>query len=182
MPTDQSIAEVERLKEILEAATVVISTNYRGLDVGSMAQLRNVLREAGGRYRVVKNTLVRIAADKAGMPELKALVDGPCGFVIGVGDPVLPAKALLRHIRQNRLEMEIRGAYLDGQVLDADRVQLLASLPSREELLARVLGQLNAPIAGLVTVLSGTLRGLVTVLQRHIDAQGGEPQAEGAEA
>ncbi|MFW6174703.1 MAG: 50S ribosomal protein L10 [Chloroflexota bacterium] len=180
MPKQESIDEVARLKDLLQDASVVISTNYRGMKVGPNAGMRNAIRQSGGRYRVAKNTLMRIAADQAEKPELKELITGPCGFVIGADDPVAPAKALVDHIQQNRLEVEIRGAYLRGRILDAQGVEDLAKLPSREVLMGRVLGQMNAPISSLVFVLAGTVRGLVTVLQKHIDNQGGTSAAESA--
>jgi hypothetical protein len=106
--------------------------------------------------------------------------------VLSTDDPVAPARALMNHIHENRLEVVINGAYLEGRIVDADRVKYLSTLPGRDELIAKLLGQMNAPIANLASVLSGTLRGLLTVIQAHID-QGGnlgvaQEEAPAAEA
>ncbi|MDA1256679.1 MAG: 50S ribosomal protein L10 [Chloroflexi bacterium] len=182
MPTAKSIAEVEELKTLLSEAKLIISTDYRGLSVIQLSALRRAIGEGGGQFRVAKNTLVKIASDAIEQPQISEIVMGPTGLVLSNDDQVAPARALMTHIEQNRLEITVNGAYLDGRVVDANQVKYLASLPGREELLARLLGQMNAPIAGLVTVLSGTIRGLVTVLQAHIDnvGSGAAPEASAA--
>ena len=172
MPTDKAVAEVEELKSVLSEAKLIISTDYRGLNVTEISALRRAIRESGGTYRVAKNTLVKIASNEIGRPEISEIIVGPTGFVMSTDDPVGPARALMTHIQENRLDIVVNGAYLEGTLVDADRVTYLSKLPSREELIGKVLGQMNAPIANLVGVLSGTLRGLMTVLQAHID-QGG---------
>ncbi|MDP6821677.1 MAG: 50S ribosomal protein L10 [Dehalococcoidia bacterium] len=172
MPTEKAIAEVEELKGILSEAKLIISTDYRGLNVTELSALRRAVREAGGTYRVTKNTMVKIASAEIDRPEINDIVVGPTGFVLSVDDPVAPARALMKHIEENRLDVVINGAFLEGQLVGSDRVKYLSTLPGREELVARVLGQMNAPIANLVSVLAGTVRGLLTVLQAHID-QGG---------
>jgi len=182
MPTDKAVAEVEELKAVLSEAILIISTDYRGLNVTELSALRRAIRESGGTYRVAKNTLVKIASDEIGRPEISEIVVGPTGFVLSTDDPVGPARALMTHIQENRLDVIVNGAYLEGTLVDADRVKYLSNLPSREVLIGKVLGQMNAPIANLVGVLSGTLRGLMTVLQAHIDQGGNADVAESAEA
>jgi len=172
MPTDKSVAEVEELKSVLAEANLIISTDYRGLNVTELSALRRAVREAGGTYRVSKNTLVKIASEEIDRPEISEIVVGPTGFVLSNDDPVAPTRALMNHIEENHLEIAINGAYLEGKVVGVDRVKYLSTLPSREELVAKVLGQMNAPIANLVSVLSGTVRGLMTVLQAHIEKGG----------
>jgi len=182
MPTDKAVAEVEELKTVLSEAKLIISTDYRGLNVTEMSALRRAIRESGGTYRVAKNTLVKIASDEIGRPEISEIIVGPTGFVLSTDDPVGPARALMTHIQENRLDIVVNGAYLEGTLVNADRVKYLSNLPSREELIGKVLGQMNAPIANLVGVLSGTLRGLMTVLQAHIDQGGNAIATESAEA
>ena len=182
MPTDKAVAEVEELKVVLSEAKLIISTDYRGLTVTEISALRRAIRESGGTYRVAKNTLVKIASDEIGRPEISEIIVGPTGFVLSTDDPVGPARALMTHIQTNRLDIVVNGAYLEGILVDADRVKYLSNLPSREELIGKVLGQMNAPIANLVGVLSGTLRGLMTVLQAHIDQGGNAIATESAEA
>ena len=182
MPTDKAVAEVEELKSVLGEAKLIISTDYRGLNVTEMSALRRTIRESGGTYRVAKNTLVKIASTEIGRPEISEIIVGPTGFVLSTDDPVGPARALMTHIQENRLDIVVNGAYLEGTLVDADRVKYLSELPSREELIGKVLGQMNAPIANLVGVLSGTLRGLMTVLQAHLDQGGNAIATESADA
>jgi large subunit ribosomal protein L10 len=172
MPTQKSVAEVEELAGLLSKSTVVIATRHSKLNTTTVDQIRRRLRETGNQYRVVKNTLVRIAADRAGKPEVKEIVSGPCAFVMGSGDPVETARVLTDHIRTNRLEVEILGATLGGRVVPGAKVADLAALPSRNVLIARLLGQLNSPAARLVTVLNGPARGLANVIQRYVEKQG----------
>ncbi|GEM_PF-110006 len=182
MPTDKAVAEVEELKSVLSEAKLIISTDYRGLNVTEMSALRRTIRESGGTYRVAKNTLIKIASNEIGRPEISEIIVGPTGFVLSTDDPVGPARALMTHIQENRLDIVVNGAYLEGTLVDADRVKYLSNLPSREELIGKVLGQMNAPIANLVGVLSGTLRGLMTVLQAHLDQGGNAITTESADA
>ena len=172
MPTDRSVKEVEALAERFSGASIVIATNFRRIAVQSMDRFRRSLREKGAQYRVTRNTLARLAAEKAGRPEIKDIVEGPCGYVMTEGDAVAAAAALMAGIRVERLDMTVVGAVLGREVLSPERFETLASLPSREELLSRVLGQMNAPISGLVTVLSGPVRALSTVLQRRVEQMG----------
>ena len=177
MPTERNIREVEALVERFSNASIVISTNYSGMAVQSMDRFRRSLREKGAQYRITKNTLARIAADSAGRPEIKEIVEGPCGYVTTEGDAVAAASALVSSIRAERLSMTVVGAVLGREVLSVGRFETLASLPGRDVLLARLMGQMNAPITGLVTVLSGPIRALATVLQRHIEQVGGAEEA-----
>ena len=134
-----------------------------------MEALRAALRANGVKYRVSKNTLARIAADEVGRPEIKEVINGPCGFVVGVGDPAAAAKALVDHVKGNRVNLKILGGVLQGRVISSTAVVDLANLPSREVLLSRLLGQMNAPITGLVIVLSGPARSLAIVLKRRAE-------------
>ena len=169
MPTDRKVKAVQDMKEWLDGATIVISTSYTGLSVTDMTALRRALREKEVRYKVVKNTLAYIAADNAGQPELKEIIQGPSAIAFGYGEPTDPAKALSQFIRETRSRLEIRGAVLDGRVLDAAQVERLASLPGKDELVALLLSRMQSPISGLVNVLNGPIAGLARVLQGRID-------------
>ena len=169
MPTESNVRRVEELRGWIERCTVAITTDYTGLSVDAMNVLRRELREKGVQFRVVKNTLTHLAADAAGKPAFKEIVEGPTGIAFGYGDPVEPAKALAEYIRVARSSLKIRGGLMDGRVLSPEDVVALAALPSKDELVARLLGQLQAPISGLVTVLNGPISGLARVLQAYID-------------
>ena len=178
MPTTRSVSEVEELKTLFTDARVLISTNYRGLSVTEMNALRAALRKNGTRYRISKNTLSRLAADEIGKPEIKDLIDGPVGWVYTMDDPSGAAKSLVEHLDDARIEMEIRGALMDGNILTTAQLEALAKLPNRDVLLAMLMGQMNAPVRGLAIVLSGPVRGLAVVLQRISELAPAAPEED----
>jgi large subunit ribosomal protein L10 len=171
MPTDKGIAAVAEMKDIFESSPLVIAAQYSGVDVTGMTGLRQELRSNGARFKIVKNTFARLAADEAGRSELKEVMTGPIGFVVTDGDPAAAAKAFVNYAKSNDLPINIVGGMLDAVVLSADRVNALAKLPSKDELIAKMLGSMNSPITGLVMVMSGPVRALATVLKRHVDNQ-----------
>jgi large subunit ribosomal protein L10 len=170
MPTQKKVDSVKRLKDLFERCTVAVATDPSGMGVGMMTDLRRALREADVEYRVVKNRLAYLAADAAEKPALKEVIRGPTGIAFGYNDPTDPARALAKYIRDNRSPLKIRGAVLGDRTLGSDEVDWLAQLPSREVLIARLLGQMNGPIAGLARVLGAPVTGLATVLQRRVEA------------
>lgn len=174
MPTTDKAQAVEAMKDWMEKCTVAIATNYDGLPVSEMTELRRALRESGVQYKIVKNTLAYRAADEAGKPGIKEIVKGPTGIAFTYGEQVDPAKAISEFIRSNRSSLKIIGGFLDDRVLSAADVENLASLPSKDELIAKLLGQMQAPTAGLVRVLNGPIAGLARVLQAHADNQSAE--------
>ncbi len=177
MPTERSIQAVAELEEGFKSSPLVIAAEYRGLSVGEMHGMRRAVRESQAQFKIAKNTLARIAADNAGRPELKEIIDGPIGFLTTEGDPAAAAKVLVNYIDDNSIEMTIVGGALDGEMLSPDRIKALAKLPTKEVLLAKMMGSMNSPITGLVMVMSGPVRALATVLQR-ISEQGGAAAAE----
>jgi large subunit ribosomal protein L10 len=164
MPTPKKFQEVEEITEILKNSSLTILTNYRGLSVTQMQNFRRELRESGSSFRVVKNTLTGIAADNADMSDIREFLEGPTAIVTSGEDPVAPAKATREFVRTSRI-LEVKAGVLEGSLIPASEVERLATLPSREELLGKVVGGLNAPISGLVGVLSGPIRSLAYVLQ-----------------
>lgn len=163
MPTTRKEETVARLRERLAAAKHLILTDYTGLSVGEITRLRGSLRKDGSGYAVVKNTLFRIAAGDELSETLGAFLAGPTGIVFAESDPVAPAKAL-KTFSDSVKSVTVKAAYIDGRLADAKQVALLASLPSKQELLTKLVGSLANPMRGLVTVLSGNQRGLVQVL------------------
>ncbi|HHV61955.1 MAG TPA: 50S ribosomal protein L10 [Firmicutes bacterium] len=156
-------AAVADIKEKLERSKAVVLTDYRGLNVHDIMELRRKLREAGIEYKVVKNTLAQLAAEKAAMSDINTYLTGPTAMAFGFGDPVAPAKIISEFAREHK-ELEIKGGMLEGKVIGAAEVKALASLPSREVMLARVASAMQAPIAGIVGALSGCIRNLVYAL------------------
>lgn len=163
MARPEKVAAVEEIRQHLEESQAVFVTDYRGLTVSEMTQLRRKLREVGAEYKVVKNTLTRLAASEVDVEALDPLLVGPTAVAFAKEDPVGAAKALSEFAKESRI-LEIRGGLLEGKLLQVDDVQALADLPPREVLLAQVVGGMQAPIAGFVSVLQGTLRNLVYAL------------------
>src|ERR1700727_2501449 len=146
MPTQRKEASVAELAERLSAAKNLFFTDYQGLTVDEITRLRGELRKDGNTYAVVKNTLFKIAAGDLAS-QVEEFLAGPTAVVFAGADPVAPAKALKTFGDQNK-PIPIKEAYIDGKIVDAKAVAILASLPPRIELLARLVGSLKSPITG----------------------------------
>ncbi len=140
-------------------------TDFQGLTVEEITKLRGELRKDGSTYAVVKNTLFKIAAGEELSREFDAFLAGPTGIVFAGADPVAPAKAI-RQFADDTKKLGIKAAFVDGKFVDASQVNVLATLPSKTELLAKLVGTLAGPMRGLVTVLLGNSSGLVRVLNQ----------------
>ncbi len=174
MPTERKVKSVETLSKLLSDCTIAISTDFTGMSVGSMTELRHALRDSGTQYKVIKNNLVYLAAEEAGKPSVKDIVEGATGIAFGFDEPTVPAKAIADFIRANRVSLSICGAVLGDRVLAASEVEGLAQLPSKDVLVARFLGQLQSPITSLVYVLNGPISALARALQAVAEAKGRE--------
>jgi len=159
---------IEEIAGILEKSTSVVFTDYRGLSNAQITALRKQLRSARVSYRVVKNTLARLASGKAGKEYLAEIFSGPIAMAFGDGELNEPASILLQYIKSQKLELEIKGGYADNRLLSPDEVTMLAKLPSKEVLVTKVLAGMKYPIYSLVNCLSNPMRGLVGVLQARI--------------
>ena len=154
-------AVVAEIKGWLTNSKGVVLTSYDKLNVATDTQLRRELRAAGVQYKVVKNTMLRIAAKQAGIEGLDAHLEGTTAMAFAE-DAIAPAKVLCDFMKKNKLEdpgiLTIKVGMVEGKVIDAAGVKALANLPSREELVAKLLGSMNAPIANCVGVLSAVIR------------------------
>jgi large subunit ribosomal protein L10 len=159
---------IEHLQDIFSRSGISILADYRGLNTSELTALRRRLGDAGIDCEVVKNTLARMAAEKAGRSEASKLFEGPVALVTGYGDVTEPAKILQAYINETKLEITMKGGFLKEKLLSADDVVALAKLPSREILIATVVGGIQAPIYGLVNCLAGPMRGLLMVLQGRV--------------
>jgi large subunit ribosomal protein L10 len=162
MPTAKKESAVQELRERLAASQNLFFTDYAGLTVEEITKLRGELRKDGNTYSVVKNTLFRIAAGDVAS-HVEAFLAGPTGIVFSGADPIAPAKAL-KAFSDGVKKIGIKAAYIDGKVITPSQVDVLAMLPSKHELMAKLVGSLASPMRGLVTVLSGNLSGLARVL------------------
>lgn len=165
MPTQRKIDEVAEIEEKLRKCSIAISTEFKGVSVAQMGELRRQLRAAGVEYMVVKNTLAGIAADRTNRGGLRGVIRGATGLAFGYGEPADPAKTLADYIRTSRVGVTISGAVMEGLVLNGDEVQHLATLPPKPVLMSQLMGNMLAPLSGLVYSLNFHISGLARVLE-----------------
>ncbi|MBW3579149.1 MAG: 50S ribosomal protein L10 [Actinobacteria bacterium] len=175
----EKVAVVEQVREHLTSNPATLFTDYRGLTVPQLAELRDRLREVGARYVVVKNTLAQIAARDAGYGDLDQVLTGPTALTYCTDDPVSPAKAL-RDFARAHPELTVKGAILEGRFVDAATAEKLADLESREELLGRFAGMLYASLANAASLMQAPLAQVARLVQA-LEDKGGHP-AEGGDA
>jgi len=167
MPSESILQQkkevVKALSEKISSAKAMVFADYRGLTVEQDTELRSALRKAGVEYRVVKNTLTKLAAKETGLEELDPFLSGPTALALSDSDPVAPAKILSEYAKKFE-KLELKVGVVEGKIIDINGIKALADLPPREVLIAKVLGGFNAPISGLVNVLNANIRGLVVAL------------------
>ena len=163
MNLDKKKAVVDSLHEKLAKSAIVISTDYKGLDVAAVTKLRAELTKAGVEFMVVKNTLLRRASEETDAALITDSFKGPTAVAISYDDPVAPAKILTEVVKDNE-KLEIKAAVMEGKTLDVAGIEALSSLPSREVLLGQVLSAMNAVPTGMVRVLAEVPRQMLNVL------------------
>jgi large subunit ribosomal protein L10 len=168
---DKKEVLVAELTEKLSGSKAVVFTDFRGLTVEELEEVRNKLRAEGISFKVVKNTLFHIAAKNAGLELTEEATGGrPVAVAFGAGDEVAPAKITNEFAKKND-KFAIIGGILEGKQITDIAVKSLANMPSREELYAKIVGSIASPMSGMVNVLSGNLRGLVNVLNAIKDTK-----------
>src|SRR5438270_2987508 len=188
-PRPAKVAVVDEVRQRLSSSGAAILTEYRGLNVAEMARLRRSLREAGGQYKIYKNSLVRFAVRELGLEELEAMLLGPTAIAFVDGDAAAVAKALRDFSRTNPA-LVIKGGVLGTTVLSAADAGALAELPSRDQLLAQLAGAMAAPLQQLAGLLAAVPRNFAYGIRALADKQGGlvdleapaAPEPEEAEA
>jgi large subunit ribosomal protein L10 len=181
VPNASKIAEVEAIKGYLNDAVAALLTEYRGLKVKEISELRDSLRGSSTDYRVLKNTLTGIAAREAGYGELLSLLEGPTAVAFVHGDPVQAAKDLAEFARTHPA-LVLKGGVVDGRVLDASSVRQLATLESRDVMLARMAGMLQASLQRTAILLAAPLRQVATMtsaLRDKLEGSGGAAASAG---
>lgn len=151
-------------KDAAECSQVFVTT-FTKLSSNSVSDLRKRLRGGNTRLRVVKNTVARKALAGAKKEALASKVDGQCALGLSMGDVSSVSKILIGFAEENET-FRVEGLYLDGQVFGSDQIKELAKLPSRQELLGKVCGGMNAPISGMVNTMAGVLRNMVNVVDQ----------------
>jgi large subunit ribosomal protein L10 len=167
--------QTTELTEALGRAQAVILSDYRGFTVAELAQLRGQLRGQDVTYTVAKNTLTRRALQAAGMEDAGAVLEGPTALAFLMGDLQGPARTLL-DLSRARKPLPIKAMFLGNRFSPASAVEQLATLPSREQLYAQVVGGIAGPVVGLLSVLQGSVAGLAYVLQARVQQLGGAPE------
>ena len=163
MATAEKEAKVEELKAIMAEAKGLYLADFTGIDVATVTELRNKLRDAEVQYQVIKNRLAIRAAEEVGIVGLKEYFTGPTAIAYSKEDPIAPAKILQDFVADDG-KIQIKTGFMEGEVLAADRVEALAKLPSEEELLGKVVVSVQSPLYGLSGVLNGLLRSMVGAL------------------
>jgi large subunit ribosomal protein L10 len=181
MPRPDKVEQVELLTQKLRDARVAILTDYRGLTVGQLQDLRGRLRAQDVEYRVVKNTLARRAALEAGHPDFQDLLKGPVAIAFGGEDVGAPSRLLAEFVRQTRVRLDIVGGLVEGRLMGPEQVRQIADLPSREVLLAQLLGTLQSPVSQLVGAIQAPIQQLVGLLEAYqAKLEGGQTEASPA--
>ena len=164
---EQKAEQVEVLTEKLRTAKVALLTDYRGLTVTQLQELRGKLRTGDVEYRVVKNTLARRAAEAAGVPALQPELEGPVAIAFGYDDLSLPSKLINEFVRTTRLKLEVKGGLVEGRVFTPDQVKQLADLPSKATLIAQLMGTMQSPVGQLVGIMQTPVQQLIGVLDAY---------------
>ena len=165
-------AIVDALADKLQGASAAVFVDYKGITVAQDTELRNKFREAGVEYTVVKNTLTRFAANKAGYNQFDELLNGTTSLATTTGDPIAPARIVCEFAKKNKNILKIKGGFVEGSVLSVEQLQGFGELPSKDALIAQVLGTFLAPISSLAFVLD----------QIRQQKEGPAPAEEAAEA
>lgn len=169
MPTAKKFEAVKELQEKLSKSKVTILTDYRGLKVNQTEELRNKLAEANAEYHVTKNTLLEKAVKETNVKNLpEDMLKGPTAALFAYGDEVSPVKILVNFIK-NVDVLKLKTAIMGNQVLSVNEINTLAKLPSKDILIAQLVGGLSAPMSGLANVLQGNIKGLVYTLNAIVD-------------
>jgi large subunit ribosomal protein L10 len=170
VPTRQKAHTIDELSGHLSRALLVIVTDYRGLKVADLQTFRGNLRPIGGEFHVAKNTLTKIAASNAGVSGLDEFLEGPSGLVFAFADPVQTAKAVSDFVRSSRV-LAVKGGVMGDRAVSAAEVEAIATLPSREDLQARLLGMMVSPLTRTLQVLSGPSRSMVYLLNARAEQE-----------
>ncbi|MBJ7342617.1 MAG: 50S ribosomal protein L10, partial [Solirubrobacteraceae bacterium] len=177
MNKEQKIEAVAEIAEQIEQSQAVFAIDYRGITVSEIALVRAQLGEADASFRVVKNSLTELAADKAGAEHLKSLLQGPTALTFVRGDAAAAAKTISTFNRETEL-LPFKGGIIDGEPIEVEQIKIIARLPAREVLYGQLVGMVAAPVGGLVRGLGGLIGGLATALGQIQLQRADEPQPE----
>jgi large subunit ribosomal protein L10 len=172
MPNAQKEQTVAELREIVAQSKGALLTDYRGLTVAEITKFRIRLRATDAEYHIVKNTLFKIAVGEEAGNKLETLLNGPTAVVFSKGDVVAPTKAVIDFLRElKKPDIKLKGGWIDGKIYDVEQVTAISKLPPREQIIAQLLGSLNAPASNLVGTLDNIIGDFVRTIQAIVDKQ-----------
>ncbi len=181
MNKEQKIEAVAQIAQQIEESQAVFAIDYRGITVSQIASVRAQLGDVDASFRVVKNSLTELAADKAGAEHLKSLLEGPTALTFVRGDAAAAAKAISTFNRETDL-LPFKGGIMDGEPIEVAQLKIIARLPAREVLYGQLVGMIAAPVGGLVRGLGGLIGGLAVALGQIQAQRADEPQPEAVAA
>lgn len=174
MSREEKAKAIDSLQDIFSKCSIGILTDYRGLTAHEMTLLRRKLGESGVGYKVIKNTMARLALEGEGKGNVAGLFQGPVAIAFGYAGMTEPAKILVDYIRSSKSILQIKGGFFNDRMLTSEEVIMLSTLPSREELIAKLMGQIQGPIYSLLTCLNTPIRNFMGVLKARIQQLEGE--------
>jgi large subunit ribosomal protein L10 len=183
MPKQEKVERVAELTHRIEGSDALLLTEYRGLSVAEITELRRSLAEGGTRFQVVKNTLMRRAVNDAGVAELEALLEGPSAVAFVDGDPVAAAKSVVDAAKKYPT-LVLKGGFMDGKMISADDAKALASLESREVMLSKIAGLVKSEMSKAAALFVGAQSKFLSLLEAYKEKVAGEaaPSAQAAES
>ncbi|HEY6437211.1 MAG TPA: 50S ribosomal protein L10 [Ignavibacteriaceae bacterium] len=157
---------ISEIKELLESSTAVYLTDYHGINVEDISSLRTQFRNEGVRYKVYKNTLVKRALDEIGKyDKIAGHLNGMVGFAFTTTNPIAPAKIINKYFGDKE-KLSLKACYVEGEYFDGSQLKTLATLPTKKELIASIMGSLNSPVSGIVGTINAVMRDLVSVVEQ----------------
>lgn len=157
---------ISEIKELFESSSAVYLTDYHGINVEDISSLRTQFRNEGVRYKVFKNTLVKRALDEIGKyDKIADHLTGMVGFAFTTTNPIAPAKIINKYFGDKE-KLSLKACYVEGEYFDGSQLKTLATLPTKKELIAGIMGSLNSPVSGIVGTINAVMRNLVSVVEQ----------------
>lgn len=164
MPRPEKVNRVSELTEKIAESKSILLTDFTGLNVAEISELRNQLRESSIEYKVVKNTLTRLSVEQLGMKEILNYLDGPTAIAFGLDEPLAPVKIISEFAKKNNDKPMLKAYFLGGQLFQGAQIEELAKLPNQKVLLAQLVGTISAPMSNFVSLLRNLLQQMVIVI------------------
>ena len=171
----EKVKSISEFEDLVKESNSIFLADFTGLDVENMNALRDRFHAQGAEILVMKNTLAKIALHNAGIQNLDPYLNGPNAFAFGHDDPAMPARIMFDFAKEHDMP-KIRSCILEGQLFGPEKIKLIKDLPTKDQILAQLLGQLQAPVSNFVGVLNEILRGFVVVIDAIIEKKGGHPE------